>query len=144
MEGKFKEAEGEATALFESLLPNIRKAFVDAYMRGFTRGLESAECGETALARLNDEYEAIANGAAPIDGEPRVRLKKDAILKRKLRRDEFPARVWRAFQELNIETLGDILEVSEAFYLNMPNFGMGSLNMIRLYVRKYGYKLREK
>ena len=73
-----------------------------------------------------------------------VQLKPGAILKRRLKREEFNKRVWNTFEQLNIETLGDILQVSEKFYLSLPNFGQGSLNVIRLYVKKYGYELKEK
>lgn len=76
--------------------------------------------------------------------EPIVQLKPGAILKKRLRKEDFNSRVWCTFKLLNIETLGDILQVSEKFYLSQRNFGRGSLNVIKLYLKQYGYSLKEK
>lgn len=131
------EAELEVERFFKLTL-------VEVYMKGFMRGLESAEDENIALKRLNEEAEALASGAEPIDEEPRVRLKPDAILKRRLKQEEFSVRVWRTLKELNIETLGDILQVSEKFYQSQKGFGETSLRELRHYVKNFGFKLKEK
>ena len=86
----------------------------------------------------------MADGEEPISNEPLVKLKPDAILKRRLKQEEFSVRVWRTLKDLNIETLGDILQVREKFYLNQKGFGIKRLNELREYVKRFGYELKEK
>ena len=139
---KIVKARAAAELEVEPLFRILKQTFVEVYMKGFMRCMESVE-DKASLQRLNEEAEALEGESLQID-EPMVTLKPDAILKRRLRRDEFPLRVWRTLENLNIETLGDILQVSETFYLSQPHFGKGSLNVLRNYVKKFGYKLKEK
>lgn len=129
-------AELEVERIFKHIL-------VEVYMKGFMRGLESAEDEDAALRRLNEEADAFESGAVPI-AEPKVRLKPDAILKRKLRREDFNRRVWNTLTDLNITTLGELLQVSEKFYRQQRNFGEGSLNVIKNFVKQFGYELKKK
>lgn len=144
IEEKIVKARAAAELELEPLFRIFKQTLIETYMKGFMRGLESAEDKNVSLQRLNEEAEALANGAVPIDEEPKVRLKPDAILKRRLKQEEFNTKVWRTLVMLNCETLGDILQVSERFYLSQKGFGMGSLNVLRKYVNQFGYKLKEK
>lgn len=143
-EKQIAKARAEAELYIESLLRIFKKTLIETYMKGFMKGLESAEDENAAMQRLKEEEEALASGTVPIDEEPRIRLKPGAILKRRLKKEDFNTRVWRTLRNLNIETLGDILQVSEKFYFSQKGFGMGSLNVLRNFVKKYGYKLKEK
>ena len=78
----------------------------------------------------------------PDDG-PLVRLKPDAVLKRRLKQEDFSVRAWKTLKVLNIETLGDILQVSEKFYLSQKGFGKNCLNELKEYVERFGYELKE-
>lgn len=138
---KFK-ARASAEMEIEPLLRIFKHTLIEAYMRGFMKGMESMEDEDAALKRLNEEAEALSSGAVPIEEEPKVRLKPDAILKRRLKKEDFNTKVWRTLRELNCETLGDILQVSERFFLSQKGFGMGSLNILRKYVQQFGYSLR--
>lgn len=145
IEQKLIAARAEGEKDIEPLLRTLRHMLIETYMAGFMKGLESCEESEEVLMqRLVDEYEAIRNGEKVVSEEPLVKLKPDAILKRRLKKDEFPSRVWNTFKDLNIETLGDILQCSKTFYLSRPRFGEVSLNAVRKYVASFGYELKEK
>ena len=135
------KARAAAELEVEPLIRIFKQALIEAYMKGYVKGLESAEDEDAALRRLNEEAEALASKQPE---EPTVRLKPDAILKRRLKQEDFNTKVWRTLRELNCETLGDILQVSERFYLGQKGFGMGSLNVLRNFVKQFGYKLKEK
>lgn len=130
------DAETEVERVFKHVL-------VELYMKGFLRGLECAEDKDVELRRLTEEAEALEGGAVRKE-RPLERLKPDAILKRRLNKADFNTKVWRTLNELNCETLGDILQISEKFYLSRRGFGMGSLNVLRKYVKQFGYKLKDK
>lgn len=142
-EGKIVKARAAAEFEVEPLFRVFKQTLIETYMKGFMRGLESAEDEDAALQRLNKEAEAFEGLAVPIE-EPLVRLKPDAILKRRLRQEDFNTKVWRTLVMLDCHTLGDILQISEKFYLSQQGFGMGSLNVLRRYVKQFGYKLKEK
>jgi DNA-directed RNA polymerase alpha subunit len=145
IEGKLIAERAEAEKNIEPLLRMVRQMLIETYMAGFIKGLKRCEESEEELIkRLTNEEDAIQVVLNPNAEEPLVKLKPDAILKRRLKQDEFPARVWNTFKDLQIETLGDILQCSEKFYLERPRFGVGSLNVIKKFVSSFGYKLREK
>ena len=143
-EEKIVKARAAVELEIEPLLRIFKQTLIETYMKGFVRGLESSEDEDAALKRLNEEAEALASGAEPIDEEPKVRLKPDAILKRRLKQDEFKPKVWRMLKELNCDTLGDILQISEKFYLRQKGIGINSLNELKEHVKRFGYKLKEK
>lgn len=158
-----------STASTEIDLDSVKVSELEP-LKGFLKDMESMEDEDVALQRLNEESGILkdfceAEGYNPEtaksmlrslkkktgfdikgvpDEEPRVKLKPDAILKRRLKQQDFNTKVWRTLVTLNIETLGDILQVSEKFYLSQKGFGMGSLNVLRNYVKQFGYKLKEK
>lgn len=133
LEEKLVKARAAAELEAEPLFRIIKQTLIEVYMKGFMNGLTC----------FDENRQSTQLSESPTDDGPMVMLKPDAILKRRLRRDEFPLRVWRTLENLNIETLGDILQVSETFYLSQPHFGKGSLNVLRNYVKKFGYKLKE-
>lgn len=141
---KIVKARASAEMEIEPLLRIFKHMLIETYIRGFMKGMESMEDEDAALKRLKEEAEALSSGAEPIDEEPKVRLKPDAILKRRLKKEEFSVRVWRTLRELNCETLGDILQVSERFYLSQKGIGINSLKELKEYVKRFGYKLKEK
>lgn len=143
-EGTIAKVRAAAELEVEPLLRIFKQTLIDTYVKGFLKGIESMEDEGAASKRLNKEVEALQSGALPIDDEPIVKLKPDAILKRHLKQEEFSVRVWRTLKDLNIETLGDILQVSEKMYLSRKSFGINSLNDLRDYVKRFGYKLKEK
>lgn len=158
-----------STASTEIDLDSVKVSELE-HLKGFLKDMESMEDEDVALQRLNEESGILkdfceAEGYNPEtaksmsrslkkktgfdikgvpDEEPLVKLKPDAILKRRLKQQDFNTKVWRTLVTLNIETLGDILQVSEKFYLSQKGFGMGSLNVLRNYVKQFGYKLKEK
>ena len=134
-----KAAESE----IEPLLGFIKQKFIETYVKGFIQGMETAEDKEAAIRMLKEETEAFTSGAIP-EEEKRVRLEPNAILKRRIKKEEFSSRVWRTLKELNIETLGEILQVRETFYLRMEGFGVKSLKELREYVSQFGCCLKEK
>lgn len=136
------KARAVAEMEIEPLFRVFKQTLIETYMKGFMKGLEGAEDENAALQRLNEEAEALVR-RSPIE-ESLVKLKHEAILKRRLRQEDFNTRVWRTLVMLDIETLGDILQVSERFYLSQKGFGKGSLNVLRNFVKKFGYKLKEK
>lgn len=144
IEDNIAKARASAEMEIEPLLRIFKHTLIETYVKGFLKGMESTEEEEAALKQLNEDAEALAEGVVPKSDEPLVRLKPDAILKRRLKREDFNTKVWRTLMELNIETLGDILQVSERFYLRQKGFGMGSLNALRNFVKQFGYKLKEK
>lgn len=143
-EEQFVKERAEAEKVIEPLLHIFKQTLIETYMKRVMKGLEIAEDGESSLSRLNEEADALASGARVKEEEPLVRLKRDAILKRRLKQEEFNTKVWRTLVMLNIETLGDILQVSERFYLSQRGFGKTSLNVLRDYVKRFGYELKEK
>lgn len=143
-EGTIAKVRAAAELEVEPLLRIFKQTLIDTYVKGFLKGIESMEDEGAASKRLNEEAEALQSDALPIDDEPIVKLKPDAILKRRLKQEEFSVRVWHVFEKLNIETLGDILEVSERYYLQQRCFGINSLYELRKYVKRFGYELKEK
>lgn len=143
-EEEIVKARASAEMEIDPLLRILKHTLIETYMKGFLKVMESMEDEDAALKRLNEEAEALSSGAVPIDEEPKVRLKPDAILKQRLKQNEFSVRVWRTLNDLNIETLGDILQVSEKFYQSQKGFGETSLRELRHYVKKFGFKLKEK
>ena len=134
-EERIVKARAVAELECEPLFRVFKQTLIETYMKGFAKGLECAENGKTALQRLNEEAEALVR-RFQIE-EPLVKLKPDAILKRRLKQEDFNTKVWRTLMELHIETLGDILQVSEKFYLSQRGFGMGSLNVLRNFVKQF-------
>lgn len=141
-EGDIIKARAAAEIAIEPLFRIIKQTLIETYMNGFMKGVESTEDVGMATKRLIEEADAFESGAVPTE-ELLVRLKPDAILKRRLKEEEFSVRVWRTLKELNIETLGDILQVSEKFYLSQKGFGKGSLYVLRKYVKQFGYNLKK-
>lgn len=141
-EGDIIKARAAAEIAIEPLFRIIKQTLIETYMKGFMKGVESTEDVGIAMKRLIEEADAFESGAEPID-EPKVRLKPDAILKRKLRREDFNRRVWNTLMDLNITTLGELLQVSEKFYRQQRNFGEGSLNVIKNFVKQFGYELKK-
>ena len=131
------KARVQAELDLEPLIKVLRQTLIECYVEGFFKGLQWKEENDQEPLQQNNKEEVPQE-------EPLVRLKPNAILKRRLRPDEFPTRVWNTFVDLNIKTLGDILDCSEMFYLGRSKFGMGSLNAIKKYVESFGYKLRKK
>lgn len=142
-EEKIVKAHAAAELDVEPLLRIFKHTLIETYVKGFLKGMESTEDEDAALKRLKEEAEAFASGIVPIDEEPIVKLKPDAILKRRLKQEEFSVRAWRTLKNLNIETLGDILQVSEKFYLSQKGFGINCLNELREFVKQFGYELKE-
>lgn len=136
-------ARAVAEVTIEPMLRIIKQSLIEAYMKGFLSGAESTEGKDAAVQRPNDEAEAFANREVPKE-ESLVRLKRDAILKRKLRVEDFNARVWNTLSFLGITTLGELLQHDEKFYRQQRNFGEGSLNIIKKFVKQFGYELKKK
>lgn len=144
IEGKLKKARAEAEKTTEQFLRVLKNMLIETYIEGFIKGMESCEENEDVLEqRLIEEEKALVGCEHYVSIEPIVKLKPDAILKRRLRKDDFNTRVWKTLVFLNIETLGDILQVSEKFYLSQRGFGKGCLCVLRDYVKQFGYNLKE-
>ncbi len=115
-----EEVKAIADGEIETLYRVLRKTLAEVYVRGFMRGVASSGIKHNEVGASSH----------------------DATLDSKICKDEFPVRVWRTLSKMGIKTLGDLLNVSETTYLSQPSFGRRSLNVLREYVRQFGYELR--
>ena len=129
-EGKIKQARIDAEATIEPMVRVFHDSLFEVYMKGFMDGLKSSEpIKEEASRILSEEQETL------------VKLKKDAILQKKLKQEEFYVRVWNVLKAMDIYTLGDIVKHNAIDFLKQRNFGKVCFNEVNDYVAKYGYKI---
>lgn len=113
--------------------------------------------GETSLAEikallakkglaLGMAAEGAALPAEAVPAAPRVSLPpgQEAILSRPVSELELSVRSRRCLQRLNVHTLGELIQLSEADLLATRNFGVTSLNEIRARLADLGFSLAAK
>ena len=74
---------------------------------------------------------------------PLVRLKPNAILKRRLKQEDFSVRTWNCLIAADIKTLGDMISYSRLDYLRLRSLGKKSLTEIEDYVTQFGFSLKK-
>jgi len=109
--------------------------------------------GETSLHEIRNllESKGLRLGMFKEEEAKRARAQRlrsgnqqDLMLSRAITELEFSVRCRKCMQRLNIETLGDLLEKSEADLLATKNFGQTSLNEIKAKLTEMGITLRQK
>ena len=129
MDEKSKESVGKVRDMAETVAASIaddfRKELVKYLMDFYYKGVENA-----AEEKRNEDI--------------RVRLKEGAILKRKLRENEFSRRVWNVFTSNGITTLGDIIQYTIMDMMMWHNFGKACVTEVAAYVESFGLKMRYK
>ena len=86
-------------------------------------------------------FDSIVNDSD--DKTPLVRLKPNAILKKRLNQKDFSVRTWNCLIAANIKTLGDMISYTRMDYLRLRSLGKKSLNEIEDYVSQYGFELKK-
>lgn len=156
-ESDFIKKRAEAELKAEPLVRIFRQSLIEMYMKGYTDALEDTYNEKAAEKRLVEEAEALAespdlsavrqvakelNAVKVQEEEPLVRLKPNAILKRRLHpNDDFSTRTSSVIKSHDIKTLGDIIKYSEADFLTMRGCGKVCLNEIKKFVGGFGLKL---
>lgn len=129
-ESKIEQARKDAEGLIAPIVRVFHDSLFEVYMKGFLDGLKLYEpLEEDAKRRLAEE------------DQPLVKLKKDAILQKKLRPEEFSVRVWNVLRAMDVCTLGDIVKHNAIDFLKQRNFGKVCFNEVKGYVAEYGYKI---
>lgn len=123
----------------EPVVRIFRHALIEFYVEGFINGVQSTEDEEAATRRLTEEEEALKD-----NDEPVVSLKPGAILKRRLRKEEFSTRAWNVLQYMDVRTLGDMVSHSRTDYLKIKSIGKKTLKEIVDYAQRYGYDFNYK
>ncbi len=99
------------------------------------RGLNLAEPGEEPQVRAR--LQKVASGAAGVI----VQAPED-VMKKILAECEWPARVRACFEQLQLETFGQLAALSEKDLAKVKNFGKTSLNIIKQRLAQFGLALR--
>lgn len=99
--------------------------------RGMTLGMRAEEI----------DIQAFAQAQAP---KPALPVGSEAILSKPVSELDLSVRARRCLQRLNVVTVGDLLQHTEAELLATRNFGMTSLNEIRSQLAQIGMSLQAK
>jgi DNA-directed RNA polymerase alpha subunit len=121
-EEQVKKAREDAEALIAPFMKEMHDRMVDFYMAGFT---------DCMREYVSEEDLSL------------VRLKKDAILQKRLDQSDFSTRLWNTLRAMDVYTLGDIIKHSQLEYMKYRNFGIVCLGELQRYARKYGYEIKE-
>ncbi len=78
-----------------------------------------------------------------LEGPPRASVGNEGVLATPIGQIEFSVRARRALERLNVKTLGDLVNKTEAELLACRNFGQTSLNEVQQRLAEYGFRLRE-
>jgi len=112
--------------------------------------------GETSLAEIKEmlaskglylgmgleqKMQRVAPRPRPVFGVPPAPSAANADIP--LESIEFSVRCRKAFQGLNVNTLGELAQRTEAELLTLKNFGQTSLNEVKQKLRRYGLALKE-
>jgi DNA-directed RNA polymerase subunit alpha len=93
------------------------------------------------LGQKPEEIDVAAVEAAPVTVKPTIPPGSEAIMSRPVSEIELSVRSRRCLQRLNIVTLGDLIQHSEADLLATRNFGHTSLNEIKAKLIELGLNL---
>ena len=132
-EGKIEQAKKDAESLIAPIVRVFHTSLFEVYMKGFLDGLKSYEPSEEDAERILAEEE-----------ESLVKLKKDAILQKKLKPEEFSVRVWNVLKAMDVYTLSDMISHTQTDYISQRNFGRVCLVEVIGYAHKYGYEIKTK
>lgn len=121
----------------------FRKSLLEAYQKGVLDGIKAAEqvYESDLVKKLGEEAEAMQEKY----DEPIVKLKPNAILKRRIHYEDFRkngVRIMNGLRASDIETLGDLMKYSEKDIMRMRNMGTNCVNELRWFVEQFGLKLR--
>ncbi len=101
--------------------------------KGLQLGMAPEQVDETALDSEFPERKA-----------PSVPTGQEALLARSVAEIELSVRARRCLQRLNVQTLGDLLQYSEADLLATRNFGATSLSEVKIRLAEHGLQLAPK
>jgi len=132
-EGKIEQAKKDAESLIAPIVSVFHTSLFEVYMKGFLDGLKSSE-------PLEEDAECIFTE----EGQSLVKLKKDAILQKKLKPEEFSVRVWNVLKAMDVYTLSDMIGYTQMDYIRQRNFGRVCLAEVIDYAHKYGYEIKTK
>lgn len=99
------------------------------------RGLALAQPGEEPQVRAR--LQKAASGSAGV-----ITQTPEDIMKKPLSDFDWPARVRSCFEELRLETIGQLVTLSEKDLTSVKNFGKTSLNIIKQRLAQIGLALR--
>lgn len=132
-EGKIEQAKKDAEGLIAPIARVFHESLLEVYMKGFIDGLKSSEPLEKDAECIFTEEE-----------QPLVKLKKDAILQKKLKPEEFSVRVWNVLKAMDVYTLSDMIVHTQMDYIMQRNFGRACLDEVIDYAHKFGYEIKMK
>lgn len=121
-EEQVKKAREDVEVLIAPAMKMIHDFMIDVYMSGFTDCMNEY---------VTDEDKVL------------VKLKKDAILQKRLDQSDFSTRLWNTLRAMDVRTLGDIIKHSQLEYMKYRNFGIVCLGELQRYARKYGYEIKD-
>lgn len=107
---------------------NARRLAHDLFVAGYTFGWNNG----IGIIRGQIEAEELAKGVQGADESPDCDVRLVDL--------GFSVRVLNCLKSADIETLGDLLRVSPTSLLKIQNFGKKSLDEIREFYEKHGYK----
>lgn len=132
-EGKIEKAKKDTEVLIAPIVRVFHDSLLEVYIKGFIDGIESSEPSEEDAERILAEEE-----------KSLVKLKKDAILQKKLKPEEFSVRVWNVLKAMDVYTLSDMISHTQMDYIRQRNFGRVCLVEVIEYAHKYGYEIKTK
>ncbi len=112
----------------ETSLREIKNALAE-------RGFGLAEPGEEPQVRAR--LQKVASGAAGV-----ISQHPEDVMKKGLSEFEWPARIRACFEQLHVETFGQLAALSEKELSMVKNFGKTSLNIIKQKLAQFGLALR--
>ena len=133
-QSEFIQKRAEAELKAEPILRYIRQSLIDMYMRGLLDGMDACYDESAAEKKLAEEEEALRELE---ENGPSVKLKPDAILKRKIiYGKDLSIRASKALKMNNIDTVGDLIKHTKRDLLKMQGFGKKSLREVEEFVER--------
>lgn len=95
------------------------------------------------LGMQPDEVDA-QSATQPVAPRPALPPEQEAVLSKPVSELELSVRSRRCLQRLNVQSLGDLIQLSEADLLATRNFGVTSLNEVKARLAEHNLKFAEK
>lgn len=148
-ESGFEKARKDAESVLEPVVMTLKKSILEIYMKGFIDGVRASEPSEEELNNIlakEEEFLSLVSSEeiGKIKEGVSVKLKKDAILQKRLKPEEFSVRVWNVLRSMEVNTLGDMVNHTQMDYIRQRNFGRVCLVEVIGYAHKYGYEIKIK
>lgn len=135
----------------------FRRAMTEAYMKGLKDGADLEHDDKAAEKRLVEEAEVLASGQEPLphvnldvkdDDEPLVKLKPEAYLRRKVKAADFVGcrnirRILNQLEVNNIDTYGDLAQMTAADVMKWRNFGKGCFEELKQVMKMHNVEFKK-